>query len=106
MFRLALALGKTLRELREIGSEELTYWMAYADLEPFGPLVDDFRAGSGVAMTYNMNRNEKSNALGASDFMPALKREMDRGREPEIDLSKLSPEKQAAHLDALFGFVR
>ena len=106
MFRLALALGKTLRELSEIGSEELTYWMAYADLEPFGPLVDDFRAGSGVAMTYNMNRNEKSKALGASDFMPALKREMDRGREPDIDLSKLPPETQAAHLDALFGFVR
>lgn len=40
-FRLALALGCTVRELlSRLSSEELTEWMAYFELEPFGHPVD------------------------------------------------------------------
>lgn len=45
-FRLALALGMTVRELlSRIGADELSEWIAYASLEPFGAIRGDLQAG-------------------------------------------------------------
>lgn len=87
-----------------MGSAEFTAWLAYEQLEPFGPLSDDYRAGVMPATYYNMNRAKTSAPLGPGDFMPALgsalKGEPEE-RKPEI---KLTPAQEAAYLDALFGF--
>jgi len=46
MFRLALALGRTVQELgRSVTVSELREWWAYYNLEPFGPLAEDWRHG-------------------------------------------------------------
>lgn len=52
VFRLALALGLPVREmLASMGSDELTEWMAYYQLEPFGDYRADYRSGV-VASTF------------------------------------------------------
>jgi len=44
MFRLALSLGCTVKELSErIDSRELTEWIAYYSIEPFGNSVESYR---------------------------------------------------------------
>lgn len=44
MFRLALAFGCTVKELSEkINSRELTEWMAYYSIEPWGSIVEGYR---------------------------------------------------------------
>ncbi len=46
MFRLALAMGRTVAELsREIGAKELNEWIAFYEVEPWGSIREDFRAG-------------------------------------------------------------
>ena len=46
LFRLALQMGRTVRELaKAMGSDELSEWAAYYQLEPFGPMADDWRHG-------------------------------------------------------------
>lgn len=40
--RLALNMGKSLREVGALSASELVYWMAYQRIEPFGDLVRDW----------------------------------------------------------------
>lgn len=72
IFRLALALGRTVAELeRSLTSAELTEWAGYHMLEPFGQQrADDGQRGV-MALLYNANRAAKSKALEPSEFMPA-----------------------------------
>lgn len=44
---------------RRMSSAEFGEWMAYYQLEPFGPLRDDRRAGEVAAMVANVNRDRK-----------------------------------------------
>ena len=85
-------------------STEFCYWQAMEVLEPCGPLMDDFRAGSICATVYNMARDPKAQSLGAADFMPGLRAEMRGDPEPEKPAPNLTPEQEAAFLDASFGF--
>lgn len=77
--------------------------MAYGELEHFGPLQEDYRAGSMTAMVFNANRNSGAKAKSAADFMPALAAHLEPD-EDEIDVDSMSPETRAMALDALFGF--
>ena len=72
MVRLALALGKTIREIEALDARELAEWMAYARLEPFGPLQEDFRAGQIAAMVASPYL-PKEKRVSAADFFPSLK---------------------------------
>ncbi len=59
--------------LARISSAELTEWMAFAQLEPFGGDVP-FLGSAIVASTFaNANRKQNSTALKVSDFMPQWK---------------------------------
>ena len=84
-----------------MSSSEFAHWMAYESLEPFGPLVDDFRAGTIAAVGYNMARSSNAKAMGASDFMPALKAALNLNK-PEVQ--DMTADQQIAFLDAKFGF--
>ena len=57
--------------LGSIGSHELMEWEQYAQLEPFGPMIEDLRAGLAPAATINANRDpEKSKPVGPLDLYP------------------------------------
>lgn len=81
---------------------ELREWMGFAELEPFGPLADDFRAGSICAAALNPHRKKDAKPLTAADFMPALAATLHPPEEE--DDTPLTPEQAAAALDAFFGF--
>tara|TARA_Y100000310_G_scaffold112096_1_gene110523 strand:- start:215 stop:535 length:321 start_codon:yes stop_codon:yes gene_type:complete len=68
--RLALALGMTVSEmLQKMSSAELTDWLAYWRLDPFGEERADLRAGIVAATTANVWAGKGKRAKPA-DFMP------------------------------------
>jgi len=74
MFRLCLALGVVHPD--RLGdmmtSAEFSEWIAYYNLEPFGPQMDDLRAGTVAATVANVARSKASKALEAKDFFVSL----------------------------------
>lgn len=60
-YRLALACGRAdvYTMLGEISATELVEWQAFAQLEPFGGLIDDVRFAQWMALFANANRNPK-----------------------------------------------
>ena len=70
MFRLALALGRTVSELEQsLSSSEFTEWSAYYSLEPFGAERDNWNIAQLCALFWNANRGKKGKARGVIDFM-------------------------------------
>lgn len=61
----------TVAELLErISSRELSEWMAFETLEPFGYVRDNMHAGIVAAAVVNMARDpKKSRAVGPGDFV-------------------------------------
>lgn len=58
--------------MRWVSAPEFTEWMAYAELEPFGPDAEAWRAGviaSTIANVYR-DRKKRSKAYTPQDFMP------------------------------------
>ena len=54
----------TVRELlARIDSRELTEWMAFYELEPWGSEIDDHRAGTIAATIANVNRDPKKKSM-------------------------------------------
>lgn len=53
-----------------MSSAEFTEWIAYAAIEPFGPDVDDYRAGIGAASNINIHRAEGANPVSPFELMP------------------------------------
>jgi hypothetical protein len=47
-------------------------WLAYVQLEPFGPLREDFRAGAAMALLANLHRAPKTEAYQPDDFFSSL----------------------------------
>ena len=59
-FRLALALGRTVAELEEtISSDELTQWIAFYNMEPFGSERDNIHAGIIASTLANIHGGSK-----------------------------------------------
>lgn len=58
--------------LHRIESRELTEWMAYAQVEPFGEERADLRAGIVAATIANANRDPKKHPkpFQTAEFMP------------------------------------
>lgn len=60
--------------LDSLDSYELSEWMVYYTLEPFGPAQEDLRAGYIACLLYNQNRKKGTKALQPEDFFPSLKK--------------------------------
>lgn len=63
----------TVRELlARIDSRELSEWMAYYQLEPWGTETEDLRTGLVTSAIYNVNRDPKKNRrpFSPEDFVP------------------------------------
>jgi hypothetical protein len=72
LFRLALQAGElNLRKVAEqLTSRELTDWLAYWSLEPWGEERADFRSGILAAAMSNRWRGKGEKAAKPQDFMP------------------------------------
>ncbi len=76
LFRLALHLGWSFEELLDrMSSAEITMWKAYANHEPFGYPMDNFRMGVPAAEIMNtingtVNWKRKPRSRKASDLYP------------------------------------
>jgi hypothetical protein len=72
---LALALGMPVRELlQRIGSDEITEWMAFYQMEPFGDMRADLRSGVIASTFANANRTKHTRPFTPEDFMPFVDR--------------------------------
>ena len=68
MFRLALALGRTVGELEQTMSiNELREWSVFAETEPFGDVRADFRSAMVATVIAKVNGNKHAKP---TDFMP------------------------------------
>ena len=64
-------MGKSVKQLlAEMDSAELTEWMAYEQVEPFGEWRADLRAGIIASTIANALRGRGSRPLTPEDFMP------------------------------------
>lgn len=63
--------------LNRISSRELSEWMAYDRLQPFGPERSDVNAGIVASTVANANRDSKKRRkpFGPADFMPVFEKE-------------------------------
>lgn len=89
----------TVKELlARIDSRELSEWMAYFSLEPWGTEVEDWRAGLVASTVANVNRDEKKRKkpFEPKDFIPQ------RVKPP---VEEQSPEEQAKILKMWAGVV-
>tara|TARA_Y100001951_G_C11255413_1_gene249052 strand:+ start:868 stop:1122 length:255 start_codon:yes stop_codon:yes gene_type:complete len=65
----------TVRELlARIDSRELSEWMAYYELNPFGSVRDDLQAGIIASTIANVNRGKNDKSFAPSDFMPYMEK--------------------------------
>jgi hypothetical protein len=60
--------------LQRIGSDEITEWMAFYQLEPFGDMRADLRSGVIASTFANANRTKHTRPFTPEDFMPFVDR--------------------------------
>lgn len=85
MFRLALKLGKTVKELGDsLDCAEFAEWVAFWSIEPFG---DEYRqTGSICCTTALVNGNKFSKP---EDFMPSARKQIQSPEEMQQELRKI-----------------
>lgn len=84
--------------LARISSRELTEWMQYYELEPFGEERADLRAAIVAATVANANRRKGKRAFKPADFMPRFKQQAEpQSWEDQLRLVEM--------LNAAFGGV-
>lgn len=75
LFRLALALGRTVEELRAtLSYREFQDWCLFYRIEPWGESRADLRSGQLCATFANVHRREGSDPFTPADFMPYLEK--------------------------------
>lgn len=77
--------------LGELSSAELTEWMAYEQLEPFGETRADLRAGIVASTVANHGMAELKRPARPSDYMPFMEK-----AEPAGPVLLQDAEKQSA----------
>ena len=60
--------------LQRIGSDEITKWMAFYQMEPFGDMRADLRSGVIASTFANANRTKHTRPFTPEDFMPFVDR--------------------------------
>lgn len=77
--------------LDRISSRELSEWMVYAQLEPFGEARADLRAGIVASTMANTVRDPKrrKKPFGPEEFMP------------QFDKEPQTPDEQKSHMETL-----
>lgn len=60
--------------LRRMSSRELTEWMAYSQVEPFGQEADWLGSAIVASTVANVNREKGQKAYEPGDFMPVFEK--------------------------------
>jgi len=93
--RLALALGSTVEELQvRMSSHEFTHWIAYANVEPFGYPMENWRYGMNTAAVVNAVRSTIPVPHGRPSLKPVQVETFLPVRNRRAELTP----KQVAHL--------
>ena len=74
VFRLALALGRTVTELSKMPAAEFAEWLAYYRHSPFGDERADLRTGIVASTVANAMAGRPGKSWTAKDFMPEFGR--------------------------------
>jgi hypothetical protein len=88
------------RLLAEVSASELTEWMAYFRLEPFGSSIDDYRSGLIASAVFNSQRGRGTESVMPYDWFP-----WQEAKKREKELVGETPEEISQHLKALLGRV-
>lgn len=89
MYRLALALGRTVTELRHtLTGEELAYWWAFDQLEPIGTLPRDFAVAKVAATVANAAMGSSGKFL-PGDFVPWLSPKLTEEQDAQLRSEEL-----------------
>lgn len=65
-----MELGRTVSELEaSMSSSEFTQWMAFYNVQPFGPERDNVHAGIVASTVANANRGKSQRPFAVSDFV-------------------------------------
>lgn len=79
-----------MRELvQQIGADELLYWRAYYELDPWGGERADAQAALICSVLHNAWRGKNEPAADVKDYMPDYFGERE-SRQPVIDLREMS----------------
>lgn len=97
-------MGMPVRELlSRIGSDELTEWMAFYQLEPFGDMRADLRSGVIASTIANANRAKHAQAFTPEDFMPFIDRHAKQSAELNADSRSKDASVNVARFKAMFA---
>lgn len=68
--------------MKELPREELTGWMAFWELEPFGSSFDEYRSAliASVVAEVNRNRKKRGRAFTPKEFMSDWGKDKDEGK--------------------------
>lgn len=100
LFGLALALGFAHPDylLEMLDSRQISEWMAYYGIEPWGYRTDWLRFGVLSSVTANVHRIKKSRAFKPEDFVPG---------EPSITVPMIQPvEEQKEMLHRIYAWAK
>jgi len=75
--------------LSRISSAELTEWMAFYTLEPFGFERDMTGHAITSSTIYNVNRGSKDKALDVEDFMPRFQKIKEQTTEDQVNVASM-----------------
>ena len=75
--------------LKRISSRELTEWMAFWQLEPYGAEIGFVGSAIVAATVANVNRQKGQKAYSASDFMPEFGPKQEQTVEEMIQIAAM-----------------
>jgi len=75
--------------LTRISSKELTEWMAFSQVEPFG--ADAYYLGHAITASTiaNVNRKAKSKAHSVEDFMPKFEKKKKQSTDQMLQIASM-----------------
>lgn len=74
-----------------MSSEELTEWIAYYDIDPFGSARSDLNSAVIAQTIANVNRGQNQLPYSVQDFMP------------QFEVKELTPEQEYQKMGIAFG---
>ncbi len=89
--------------LSELDSRELSEWMAYETVEPFGAVRDNLHAGVVAATVANVNRAKGDKTFSPDDFLLQFGKGRSAGQEASVETMMAQMQMIAEAQNALAG---
>ena len=74
--------------LEDLSSRQISEWIEYANLEPFGSMFDLLLCNRLVATILNVLRGKDAKVVSEQDFMPDYKKMLVQGQNEQIGTLK------------------